>query len=103
MLLSSSMKLLIFCILFRIASSLFVITHFNPDEYWQSLEPAHYIVYGYGHLTWEYHSIARIRAWIHPFLFALLYKLLQLLHIDNRFMVVIFGISTCKYTAFEKE
>jgi phosphatidylinositol glycan class B len=39
---------------FRFANALCVVTFFNPDEYWQSLEPAHRMAFGYGHLTWEW-------------------------------------------------
>lgn len=35
---------------FRLWSALFVRTSFNPDEYWQSTEVAHRMVFGYGHL-----------------------------------------------------
>jgi len=33
-------------VLFRILNSLFVVTYFNPDEYWQSMEVAHNKVFG---------------------------------------------------------
>jgi GPI mannosyltransferase 3 len=35
---------------FRLWNALFVRTTFNPDEYWQSTEVAHRMVFGYGHL-----------------------------------------------------
>jgi hypothetical protein len=39
------------CILFfRVWNALFVRTYFNPDEFWQSTEVAHHLVFGYGHL-----------------------------------------------------
>jgi hypothetical protein len=37
-------------------------TFFNPDEYWQSLEVAHRLVFGYGHLTWEWAAGLRCSA-----------------------------------------
>lgn len=37
-------------LLFRLWNALFVRTTFNPDEYWQSTEVAHRMVFGYGHL-----------------------------------------------------
>ncbi|KAG5440764.1 hypothetical protein PCK2_000200, partial [Pneumocystis canis] len=43
-------------------------TFFQPDEYWQSLEPAHQFVYGYGYLTWEWRKgirdVAHPAAWV---------------------------------------
>jgi hypothetical protein len=35
---------------FRVWNALFVRTAFNPDEFWQSTEVAHRMVFGYGHL-----------------------------------------------------
>ena len=40
----------------RILISLATQTFFQPDEYFQSLEVAHHLVFGYGHLTWEWLS-----------------------------------------------
>nr|XP_024923463.2 mannosyltransferase APTG1 isoform X2 [Ziziphus jujuba var. spinosa] len=69
------------CLAFRIANALVVQTYFNPDEHWQALEVAHRIVFGYGHLTWEWKK--GIRSYLHPLLFALLYKVLALLGLDT--------------------
>jgi len=60
---------------FRLANALLVQTFFNPDEYWQGLEPAHAAVFGYGYLTWEWRE--RIRSPLHPLLFVPVYELLQ--------------------------
>lgn len=73
-------------LIFRVANSLVVQTFFSPDEYWQALEPAHVAVYGYGVLTWEWAE--GIRSFIHPLLYALLYKLLEILSLDNTFFLV---------------
>ncbi|KUF92681.1 Syntaxin-61 [Phytophthora nicotianae] len=64
---------------FRLWNALFVRTSFNPDEYWQSTEVAHRLVFGYGYLTWEWQDDAQLRGFAHPALFAGLYKLLELL------------------------
>lgn len=32
-------------------------TFFQPDEFYQALEPAHRLVFGYGHLTWEWRDL----------------------------------------------
>lgn len=47
-------QLYLACLLYRIALALAVQTAFNPDEYWQSLEVAHKVVFGYGEVTWEW-------------------------------------------------
>ncbi|KAE9039008.1 GPI mannosyltransferase 3 [Phytophthora rubi] len=72
---------------FRLWNALFVRTSFNPDEYWQSTEVAHRLVFGYGHLTWEWQEDAQLRGFAHPALFAGLYKLLALLNLDSRWAV----------------
>ena len=38
-------------LIFRSLNSLSIVTFFDPDEYWQSLEVAHQYVYGRGYLT----------------------------------------------------
>lgn len=79
-------RLLLGCIAFRLINALVLQTTFNPDEYWQSVEVAHRIVFGYGHLTWEWSR--GIRSYIHPLIFAGLYKVLELLKMDTRWLVV---------------
>ncbi|XP_057532071.1 mannosyltransferase APTG1 isoform X2 [Amaranthus tricolor] len=75
-----------FCLAARIVNSLVVQTYFNPDEHWQSLEVAHRLVFGYGHLTWEWKR--GIRSYLHPLLFAVLYKFLAFLHLDTPWFMV---------------
>jgi hypothetical protein len=44
----------------------------------------------YGHLTWEWEM--GIRSYLHPMLFALLYKVLAILGLDTPwFMVIMYG------------
>ena len=45
---------LLLSLLIRLPLALIQRTPFQPDETYQSLEPAHRIVFGYGHLTWEW-------------------------------------------------
>ncbi|WFD47834.1 glycosylphosphatidylinositol anchor biosynthesis [Malassezia furfur] len=52
-------------------------TFFQPDEYWQTLEIAHRIVFGYGYQTWEWIGVAPIRSAVHPLLFVPLYAALR--------------------------
>nr|GMC84286.1 GPI mannosyltransferase 3 [Ipomoea batatas] len=79
-LLTSSRHVFILCLVVRSINSLLVQTYFNPDEHWQALEVAHHITFGYGHLTWEWRK--GIRSYLHPSIFALLYKILTFLKLD---------------------
>ncbi|CRK99265.1 CLUMA_CG012689, isoform A [Clunio marinus] len=74
-------KVLFFLIIVRIFSVYLVQTFFSPDEYWQSLEVAHKIIYGYGHLTWEWSQ--GIRSYLHPVIISILYKILAVLKFDS--------------------
>lgn len=76
-------------------------TMFQPDEYYQALEPAHRLVFGYGFLTWEWRDLpsalgsspegwwdevvvqGRLRSWLWPGVFALVYKAIQMLGLEN--------------------
>ncbi|KAH8305142.1 hypothetical protein KR059_010701 [Drosophila kikkawai] len=71
----------------RLASVFVVQTYYVPDEYWQSLEVAHKITFGYGYLTWEW--VQGIRSYVYPLLIAGLYKLLALLHLDSAQLLVL--------------
>lgn len=37
----------------RVLIAVLTRSFFQPDEYFQSLEVAHHLVFGYGALTWE--------------------------------------------------
>ncbi|KAF9662687.1 hypothetical protein SADUNF_Sadunf18G0080200 [Salix dunnii] len=78
---SSERNIFTLCLAFRIVNSLLIQTYFNPDEHWQALEVAHRIVFGYGHLTWEWRK--GIRSYFHPLVFAVLYKVLALFGLDT--------------------
>ncbi|XP_042486674.1 mannosyltransferase APTG1 [Macadamia integrifolia] len=78
---SSSKRVLAICLAFRVVNSLLVQTYFNPDEHWQALEVSHRLVFGYGHLTWEWKE--GIRSYLHPMVFVLLYKVLAFFHLDT--------------------
>ncbi len=58
----------------RLVGAWLVRTYFNPDEYWQSVEVAHGLAFGYGYRTWEWKDNARIRGFVHPLLFAAAYR-----------------------------
>ncbi|KAF5743857.1 GPI mannosyltransferase 3 isoform X3 [Tripterygium wilfordii] len=82
---SSPKNVFALCLVFRIVNSLLVETYFNPDEHWQALEVAHRLVFGYGQLTWEWNK--GIRSYLHPMIFALLYKVLALLGLDTPWLL----------------
>jgi len=62
-------------------------TWYVPDETWQSVEVAHRVVWGTGHLTWEWRE--GIRSSIHPLLFSLPFQLMAMLGLDSRDAVVL--------------
>jgi phosphatidylinositol glycan class B len=80
-------------------------TYFQPDEFYQALEPAHWLVFGFEHLTWEWKDLprdvsvaqswwedhvvgGRMRSWLWPIVFAGGYKVLQSLNLDQTFLLV---------------
>ncbi|KAK7913076.1 hypothetical protein WMY93_013287 [Mugilogobius chulae] len=73
-------RLALFVVAFRLANCFLVQSSFVPDEYWQSLEVSHHMVFRYpllclnqsdtyGYLTWEWKE--GIRGYSYPLLFAL--------------------------------
>mmetsp|Transcript_43448 Transcript_43448/g.82910 ORF Transcript_43448/g.82910 Transcript_43448/m.82910 type:complete len:586 (-) Transcript_43448:188-1945(-) len=78
---SSEIQVLGLLLAFRLTNSVVVCTYFNADEYWQSLEVAHRLVFGYGHLTWEWQSA--LRTYVHPLIFACIYFCLKITGLDT--------------------
>ncbi|KAJ7724487.1 glycosyltransferase family 22 protein [Mycena maculata] len=70
-------------LLTRILIAVFTSTVFQPDEYFQSLEPAHHLVFGYGHLTWEWLSPRPIRSILYPALNVPIYWSLKVTGLDT--------------------
>ncbi|KAI4183998.1 MAG: hypothetical protein LQ346_006199 [Caloplaca aetnensis] len=73
---AASEDVLLFLIAFRIVNALSIRTFFQPDEYFQSLEPAWEIAFGANSgawITWEWRN--QLRSAIHPAIFAAVYKL----------------------------
>lgn len=58
-------------LIWRIANSLITKTYFQADEFWQALEPAHRMAFGYGSLTWEWEE--GLRSYAFPFIFEMVY------------------------------
>ncbi|KAH9901522.1 glycosyltransferase family 22 protein [Cubamyces lactineus] len=67
----------------RIGIALATSTFFQPDEYYQSLEVAHHLVFGYGQLTWEWLAPKPIRSIVYPALNVPIYWLLKVLGLDQ--------------------
>lgn len=83
----------IFCVALavRVANALVSRTFFQPDEYWQSLEVAHRLVFGYGYQTWEWRAqdgSGGIRSPLFPFVFVPVYWLLKLTGLDGGALLV---------------
>lgn len=72
----------------RITLALLTRTFFQPDEYFQSLEPAHSIVFGYGCLTWEWLAPQPIRSIVYPALNVPIYWILKVLRLDHTVLLV---------------
>ena len=80
----------IFNIIFLIGSLIRFLLSFeipgviHPDEHYQGLEIAHYLVYGYGELTWEWRlsEIAPIRSIMFPLQLAFIMKIGSIIGLD---------------------
>jgi len=77
---------LLLILVVRISSVFLVQTWFVPDEYWQSLEIAHWLSFGYGYLTWEWFE--GIRSLIYPLFIAIVFKHLENFNLDSRLTLV---------------
>ncbi|KAK9248433.1 Alg9-like mannosyltransferase family-domain-containing protein [Lipomyces tetrasporus] len=66
---------------YRLLNALTTTTYFQPDEFWQALEPAHDLVYGYGYLTWEWKD--GMRSIAHPMVFAAVYWVSEFLKLGD--------------------
>ena len=73
---------------FRIALALLTRSIFQPDEFFQSLEVAHNLVFGYGKLTWEWQPDVAIRSIIYPMLYTPVYWVLRVTNLDTTSLLV---------------
>ncbi|CBF85606.1 hypothetical protein AN1811.2 [Aspergillus nidulans FGSC A4] len=74
-----SSNILLFLIGFRLVNALTVRTFFQPDEFFQSLEPAWKIAFGTNQgpwITWEWEH--QLRSSLHPLIFAAVYTVADL-------------------------
>ncbi|KAK5952216.1 glycosylphosphatidylinositol anchor biosynthesis [Knufia fluminis] len=68
-------NLLLILIAYRLVNALSIRTFFQPDEYYQSLEPAWWLAFGDSSgpwITWEWKN--HLRSALHPALFAAIYR-----------------------------
>ncbi|EFO91521.1 CRE-EIF-1 protein [Caenorhabditis remanei] len=72
-------------VVFRCISVYLVASWFVPDEVYQSAEIAHHLVYGTGHLSWEWRN--SLRSFFHPAIIALILQLLKILSLDTHVLV----------------
>ncbi|KAI4568197.1 hypothetical protein MJT46_007995 [Ovis ammon polii x Ovis aries] len=77
-LLGENIYLVLFIIALRICNCFLVQTSFVPDEYWQSLEVAHHMVFKY----------PLLRGYTYPLIFASIYKILHLLGKDSVHLLI---------------
>ncbi|KAI5899481.1 glycosyltransferase family 22 protein [Schizophyllum commune H4-8] len=75
----------------RILVALLTRTSFQPDEYFQALEPAHDLVFGYGHLTWEWLTPNPIRSILYPLLNVPVFWILKAAGLDSVNCLLIAG------------
>ncbi|XP_070762231.1 GPI mannosyltransferase 3 isoform X2 [Enoplosus armatus] len=79
-------RVVVFSVAFRLINCFLVQTSFVPDEYWQSLEVSHHMVFNYGYLTWEWK--AGIRGFSYPLFFAVIYKILHFINYDSVYLLI---------------
>ncbi|PVF98864.1 hypothetical protein CPB86DRAFT_704237 [Serendipita vermifera] len=76
-------QIIFLAVTIRIAQALLTRTFFQPDEYFQSLEVAHRVVFGYGHLTWEWSIEQPIRSIVFPSLWIPVYWILKITNLHE--------------------
>lgn len=80
-------------VVFRVLNAVFTRSYFQADEFWQSLEPAHYMAFGYGELTWEWQ--VGLRSYAFPLIFELVYRFCGVLvTVFNLILTFICGIGS---------
>lgn len=76
-------KLLLCLYVFRCINALICQTFFQPDEFFQSLEVAHKLVFGYGWTTWEWRPENALRSPVYPLIFVTPYWIISKLGLDD--------------------
>lgn len=81
-------KYIVGIFIYRIALALLTRSIFQPDEFFQSLEVAHNVVFGYGKLTWEWQPGVAIRSIVYPTLYVPVYWVLRVTGLDATGLLV---------------
>jgi len=84
--LGSNGRIFLALVLIRLINSLTICTFFQPDEYYQSLEPAWKFVFGYGETTWEWKE--GVRGFFYPSLFAFVWWIAKTVGIQDAYALV---------------
>jgi len=80
-------KLLAVFVFIRFVYALSARSSLHPDEHWQGPEVAYRMVFGSTETTWEWLDTVALRSHLHPLMFAIFYKVLDLLRLDNPWVV----------------
>ena len=81
-------KHIVWIFIYRITLALLTRSIFQPDEFFQSLEVAHNLVFGYGKLTWEWQPDVAIRSIAYPALYVPVYWTLRVTGLDATGLLV---------------
>ncbi|KAH7107666.1 Alg9-like mannosyltransferase family-domain-containing protein [Auriculariales sp. MPI-PUGE-AT-0066] len=73
----------------RVSIAVLTRTFFQPDEFFQSLEVAHRVVFGYGHFTWEWLAQVPIRSVAFPLLYSPAFYIVKWFHLDDTPFLII--------------
>ena len=87
---------IVWIFVYRIALALLTHSIFQPDEFFQSLEVAHHVVFGYGKLTWEWQPGVAIRSIAYPALYVPVYRILRATGLDAT------GLLVCEFPIIPK-
>uniref|UniRef100_A0A8C5I303 Mannosyltransferase n=1 Tax=Gouania willdenowi TaxID=441366 RepID=A0A8C5I303_GOUWI len=80
----SGAHVLVFSVFFRLINCVLVQSSFVPDEYWQSLEVSHWMVFKYPLIT----HTETLLGFTYPLIFAILYWTLHFLNLDSVFVLI---------------
>uniref|UniRef100_A0A672YEG5 Mannosyltransferase n=1 Tax=Sphaeramia orbicularis TaxID=375764 RepID=A0A672YEG5_9TELE len=78
------LRVALLTVAFRLINCFLVQTSFVPDEYWQSLEVSHHMVFKYPSTLLS----TGIRGFSYPLLFAIIYKILQCMNYDSIYLLI---------------
>lgn len=83
-----SLRLFSYIAAFRVLLATLCNSAFHPDEFFQSVEIAHDIVFGFGWKTWEWQPETAIRSPLHALVFVPGYSLVKILGLQRTGAIV---------------